>query len=146
MENPMYGAPTSRFTRPIYEASDSLELMEGDPRLAENFILPMKESLVYLQKPVSVQTSPKPLSCKAIQHPALAKDLKIDFPATLESSNFQVSKTSTGRPLLSPVKRKSKSDSSILMHMCVAINVILFSALSGIVFAYFLNMNQAKKS
>lgn len=146
MENPMCGTPSSRFTRPDYIASNSSELMEEGPRLVRSVLPPVKESMAYLQKPASVQTSPKPRSCKAIQHPALASDLKITYPAALESSNFQSSETSTGRPLLSPVKRKSKSDSSILMHMCVAINVILFSALSGIVFAYFLNMNQAKRS
>lgn len=141
MENPVCGAPTSRCTRPDHIASNSFEMMEEGPVMARNFLPPMQEGMACSQKPVSVQTSPKPRTCKAIQHPALAT-----FPAMLESPNFQTSKTSTGQPLLSPVKRRSKSDSSILMHMCVAINVILFSALSGIVFAYFLNMNQAKKS
>lgn len=43
------------------------------------------------------------------------------------------------RQALPATKSIQKTESSMLMHVCVAVNLILFSALAGIMFAYFLH-------
>lgn len=115
----------------------------------DKFPAPIRESRRHLQNTSSAQTSSKKKSrsTKAIQYPDQTGCMKLAFPeGELDSSNFQLSEASTGRPLIPPSKEKTKTDSSMLMHLCVAINVILFSALSGIVFAYFLHMGTIRKA
>lgn len=141
-------APASRPMRGNYDHSHSSSVGRDSLILYMNkFPAAMKEDRRHMQKALSAQTTSKKKlrSSKAIQHPDLMGGMRLPYVETLESSNFQSSETSTGRPLISPTKQKSKSDGSMLMHLCVAINVILFSALSGIVFAYFLHVRAIKK-
>ncbi|XP_065288689.1 histone H3.v1-like [Dermacentor albipictus] len=135
----------SRLTRPISAAPMRNSLAYQ----ADKFPPSIRESRRHLQSASSAQTSSKKKlrSTKVIQYPDQTGCMKLAFPGgELDFSNFQSSEASTGRPLIPPSKDKTKTDSSMLMHLCVAINVILFSALSGIVFAYFLHMGTIRKA
>lgn len=143
-ENSMDISSVSRLTRQISGAPVRESLVYS----METFSQPIRESRRHLQKASSAQTSPrkKSRSSKAIQYPDQAGGIKLPFPeGELDSSNFQSSDRSTGRPRIQSSKDRAKTDGSMLMHLCVAINVILFSALSGIVFAYFLHMGTIKR-
>lgn len=134
----------SRLTRPTAAAPMSASFVHS----VDTYAQPIRESRRHLQKPTSTQTSPKrkSRSSKAIQHPDQTEYIKLPLPeGALDSSNFQSSEGSSGRPRMNPSKDRAKTDGSMLMHLCVAINVILFSALSGIVFAYFLHMGTIRK-
>lgn len=135
----------SRLTRPTAAAPTSQSLV----RCMDSLPQPIRENRGHLKEASSAQTSPKKKSrsSKAIQHPDLMEYVKLPTPeGAHDSSNFQSSEGSSGRPHTQPSKgRAAKADGSMLMHLCIAINVILFSALSGIVFAYFLHMGTIRK-
>ncbi|KAH7969529.1 hypothetical protein HPB52_019305 [Rhipicephalus sanguineus] len=121
----------SRLTRPTAAAPMSASFVHS----VDTYAQPIRESRRHLQKPTSTQTSTKrkSRSSKAIQHPDQTEYIKLPLPeGALDSSNFQSSEGSSGRPRMNPSKDRAKTDGSMLMHLCVAINLLSRSTAIGL--------------
>ncbi|CAN8026739.1 unnamed protein product [Ixodes persulcatus] len=86
------------------------------------------------------------LACNPGRQPSKSALLPYGHPSTNTGEVFPPRSSSMFKPSSSTAKRSRKTEDSLIMHLCVALNVILFSALTGIVFAYFLKFASASKS
>ncbi|CAN8002861.1 unnamed protein product [Ixodes pacificus] len=83
------------------------------------------------------------LACNTGRQPLKSASLPYGGPSTNTREVFPPRSSSMFKPSSSTGKRSGKTEGSLMMHLCVALNVILFSALTGIVFAYFLKFASA---
>ncbi|CAN7938123.1 unnamed protein product [Ixodes hexagonus] len=138
------GTPVSTFTG-----------QQNPPSLDERPLLPFQREVAHeLSRP-----KPQPskgmqpfeayggnIGCNTGQEPpkyaSLPRGRTSKDPVTVVSSRS----TPKFKPASSNIgKRPRRTEGSLLMHLCVAVNVILFSALSGIVFAYFLHFGSKNR-